>query len=126
MATLEQERAGFALEKVEKVKGDPGKANAKFKTQLLKLPARLHNNGLGQTTAFLLAQKHDSPERQVYGWLEEWLAKPERHLYHGAGRLIDGITGDSEGTYRRASVEARALSVWLKRFAEAFLAEDPE
>jgi hypothetical protein len=29
---------------------------------------------------------------------------------------------DAEAKYREASAEARALAVWLKRFAEAFIA----
>src|SRR5262249_43914092 len=65
MATLEQQRAEFALKKVDEVKG--GKDKAKFKTQLLKLPARLHNNGLGQTVAFYLSAGKGKPEVIICG-----------------------------------------------------------
>ena len=126
MATLEQDRAAFALDKVEPLGGDGRRA--KYKTQLLKLPARLHNNGLGQTAAFLLAQGRTNPEGRIYGWLEEWLRRDGR-IYPQGERLIDCVAGRAEGldearvepAYRRASAEARALAVWLKRFAEAFL-----
>ena len=134
MATLEQERAAFALERVESVRDNERRSNAKYKTQLLKLPSRLHNNGLGQTVAYLLANKDGSPEKEVYGWLESWLRQEHHHIYPSGERLIDCITGraaqltdeDVEPRYRRASAEARALAVWLKRFAEAFLAGDVE
>ncbi len=122
--TLEQDRAKFALRKVEAV-GE--RHRAKTKTQLLKLPARLHNNGLGPTAAFLQGQ--DGPEKKIYGWLEEWLRSAQAGIYPPGERLIDCIAGNAralgeaqvEPAYRRASAEARALAVWLKRFAEAFL-----
>jgi len=132
MLKLEQERAKFALEQVERVKGST--KVAKFKTQLLKLPARLHNNGLGQTVGYLLAQKPDSPEREICGWLETWLKQGYAGIY-AEGSLIQCITGTPpsehdpgkvEPKYRRASGEARALANWLKRFAEAFLAGEAE
>jgi len=131
MATLEQQRAGFALEKVEGVKDD-AERKAKFKTQLLKLPARLHTSGLGQTVAFYLSAGFSSgrpkPEVEICGWLEVWLRKVE---IYGEEALIKSITGNTsalesdperaEALYRQASAEARALAVWLKRFAEAFI-----
>lgn len=134
MATLEQERASFALNKIEELKRNDQRKKElpKYKTQLLKLPARLHTSGLGQTVAFYLASGSGSPEATICGWLESWLRTVK---VYGDGRLIDWITGsvkDLEGEagkaetqYRQASAEARALAVWLKRFAEAFIAGEP-
>lgn len=126
MATLEQERAKFALSRIDGI-GD-GDRRAKLKTQLLKLPARLHTSGLGQTVAFYLANGPSSPEKEICDWLETWLQEVE---IYGDGKLIRWITGavdeldpeEAETRYRRASAEARALAVWLKRFAEAFVEE---
>lgn len=115
MATLEQQRAAFALQKVESVRTEP-----KYKPQLLKLPARLHNNGLGQTVAFYLSAGSGKPEVVICGWIEEWLRR-EGGIYPSGSRLIDSITRESEAKYREASAEVRALAVWLKRFAEAFM-----
>lgn len=127
-STLEQQRAAFALEHVESVK-DRDDA-AKYKTQLLKLPSRLHNSGLGQTVAFYLASGQDSPEATICTWLQQWLGR-DVYAQAGGGRLIDWITGhhqslregngDAALLYRQASREARAMAVWLKRFAEAFI-----
>lgn len=126
MANLEQRRASFALEKVEPVaqKPDFAASRGKYKTQLLKLPARLHSNGLGPTVAFYLAAGRNSPEATICGWIEEWLHQVG--LY-GNLELIHGVTGtglmeaEAEALYRRASAEVRALAVWLKRFAEAYI-----
>lgn len=129
MATLEQERAAFALGKVDSIKG--GGDKSKYKTQLLKLPARLHNNGLGQTVAFYLSAGRGKPETAICGWIEEWLL--QREVYE-RGPLINAITGADpsidrdrvEPLYREASAEVRALAVWLKRFAEAFIEGEEE
>lgn len=132
LGTLEQRRAAFALAQVESIKESDQKA--KFKSQLLKLPARLHNNGLGQTVAFYLAAGGEKPEVQICRWLETWLRDEDKGNVYGSlgsGSLIDWISGRPsvfEGEeaepallYRQASMEARALAGWLKRFAEAFI-----
>lgn len=132
--TLEQKRAAFALAKIDEVKDGPGKA--KYKTQLLKLPARLHSNGLGQTVAFYLSvgpsrpDQPAKPERVICDWLQDWL-RDKQEIYRGNGTLVGYLAGvglaegvDAEAKYREASAEARALAVWLKRFAEAFIAGD--
>ena len=122
--TLEQERAAFALANVERVKA--GEQKAKYKTQLLKLPSRLHSNGLGQTVAFYLSAGSDKPEWEICQWLEAWLGERHRGIYKGRESLIHNIAKQDEDRYREASAEARALAVWLKRFAEAFIGGEPE
>jgi CRISPR type III-B/RAMP module-associated protein Cmr5 len=120
--TLEQRRAELALAKIDQVVRK-GADLAKYKSQLLKLPARLHTNGLGQTSAFYLAAGKGKPEWEICSWLETWLA--EQEIYSTPGQdLIHRITEGSETLYRRASTEARALAVWLKRFAEAFIQDE--
>lgn len=128
--TLEQMRAAFALEKIEQVKG--GKDRAQYKTNLLKLPARLHNNGLGQTVAFYLTSGPNKPEWIICDWLQDWLSRPKDRgpaIYPDGKKLISCVSGkdlpgesNPEMLYRQASDEARAVAVWLKRFAEAFIA----
>lgn len=129
MQTLEQRRAAFALARIDEVKEAPDKA--KYKTQLLKLPARLHSNGLGQTVAFYLSVGTSSPpkpEKVICDWLQAWIMT-EQKIYEPPQSLMKSLTGeglpqgvDAEAKYREAAVEARALAVWLKRFAEAFIA----
>lgn len=136
MATLEQRRAAFALARVQSVSADA--QIGKFKTWLIKLPALLHNNGLGATVAFYLAAGPGKPEQRICGWLGEWLRAPAGGggvgIYPQGVELIEAVTGRTfgddqvlaESRYRLASIEARALAVWLKRFAEAFLAGEAE
>lgn len=132
MSRLEQRRAAFALSKVDAVrKEQEARKKDKYRTQLVKLPARLHTNGLGQTVAFYLSAGPDRVETTICGWIEEWLREAE--VYPTEPSLISCITGgeggnDEEvaGRYRQASAEARALATWLKRFAEAFLVEAEE
>jgi CRISPR-associated protein Cmr5 len=133
VSRLDQSRAAFALARVESLLGHSPKDQAKYKTQLLKLPARLHTNGLGQTVAFYLSAGASSPEATICTWLEGWLRQAK--VYPKDARLIDCITGtafegkkasgedkpDPLDRYRQAAAEARALTTWLKRFAEAFI-----
>jgi CRISPR type III-B/RAMP module-associated protein Cmr5 len=130
--TLEQRRAKFALGKIERVLHDPEmkKNRTSFLIDLRHLPAQLHWGGLGQTAASLLADPEKKQRKEIYAWLEAWLR--ETGIYT-AGKgpqppLIHAIagSGDNEQLQRRyveATREARALAVWLKKFAEAFLRE---
>lgn len=133
MATLEQKRASFALKMIDWINNTAGQKPSKYKTELRKLPGRLHNIGLGQTIAFLLSEGPGKPEWHICEWLEDWLAtEDDPGIYPPNIKLIRCVSGedeklkdlDAELLYRRASEEARALSVWLKRFAEAFLVEE--
>jgi CRISPR-associated protein Cmr5 len=119
--TIEQRRAAFALDKINHVETAQ---RDKFKVQLVKLPARLHTNGLGQTVAFYLSAGKAKPEYEICNWLGAWLKEDGNPYHNVSGALIDAITGQDAATYRLASAEARALANWLKRFAEAFLEGD--
>lgn len=118
MANVEQQRAAFALDHVYSRRGTP--SADKYLIELRKLPARLHTSGLGQTIAFYLSEGPGSPEATICDWIGAWLQS--KQIYSHPKGVMHAIAADTEGTrYRRASAEARALAVWLKRFAEAFL-----
>lgn len=122
MAIRDRTRASFALEKVRQTLEQEEKTE-EYKTWLKKLPTHLHVNGLGQTAAFYLASGVGNPKAEICGWLGAWLTE-EANVYSAGGTLIEHLTSnrpDGDRLYRRASAEARALSLWLKRFAEAFL-----
>jgi CRISPR/Cas system CMR-associated protein Cmr5 small subunit len=132
MPTVEQKRARFALEKVKGVLEDQElmRLRQKFLIELRHLPAQLHWGGLGQAAASLLADPHNTPRRKIYLWLEDWLRRSR--MYRVAGdtqpTLIQSITGSGghdalQDRYVAATREARAIAVWLKKFAEAFLPE---
>ncbi|MGZ5444635.1 MAG: type III-B CRISPR module-associated protein Cmr5 [Thermoanaerobaculia bacterium] len=118
MANLDQQRAGFALSKIQGLKAD----RDKYLTELRKLSARLHTSGLGQSVAFYLSAGAKSPEATICDWLAQWLRKRGIYESPGGAGLMSAITSDTTNyKYRQASVESRALATWLKRFAEAFL-----
>lgn len=121
MPRHDTDRARFALDRVRSVEGDAQRD--KYKTELLKLPARLHTSGLGQTLAYHLAGGGGSPKARIADWLGEWLLDEQEGTSRDGAALITRITREgAEAYYRRSSAEARALAPWLKRFAEAFLA----
>jgi len=115
--SLEQQRAKAAWESVRSV--DAG--DKEFLSLARGAPADIQANGLGQTLAFWKAKKgpgHNSLYRAVSGWVSERLS-----LRHGADLLEWVVKEASTEDYRRATVEAMAFLTWLKRFAEAELAQ---
>jgi CRISPR type III-B/RAMP module-associated protein Cmr5 len=132
MPTIEQKRARFALEKVQGVLHDRDltKLRQKFLIELRHLPAQLHWGGLGQAAASLLADPKNQPRKSIYDWIEDWLRESGRYRVAGDQQptLIQSITGSGghdalQARYVAATREARAIAVWLKKFAEAFLPE---
>jgi hypothetical protein len=129
--SIEQKRARFALERIEWVLHDQEmrKKRQNFLIELRHLPAQLHWGGLGQAAASFADPKNE-PRRKIYEWLQDWLRKSRIYSVAGGEQpsLIHAITGgggndDLQNRYVAATREARALAVWLKKFAEAFLPE---
>ena len=122
--TLEQERARFALEKINRwrINGQLQDGADSYTRLVQKFPAMVITNGLGQALAYLLADNEgkQKPSRKLYNDLGEWLVT--RRIYQGPhDKLIDLlITGDRR-TYQLATEETLALVTWMTKFAEAFL-----
>ncbi|MBS9781368.1 MAG: type III-B CRISPR module-associated protein Cmr5 [Gammaproteobacteria bacterium] len=111
--SIEQQRAKYALKKVQAVNPmdyDEWKARAN------EIPAMIQMNGLGQTVAFYLSK--GSVHKQMYDLLSEWLCK-EMKIYPDMG-LMNGITTQDMSTYRIAQAEAQALLIWVKKFSKAY------
>ena len=110
--TMEQERARQAWNDVGSLSEQLG---PKYGSQARKLPALIQINGLGQTLAFLNSKPDNKAMRQIYAHLSEWVM---RQMGNG-GDLLPAITRWSSDEYRRATGEALAYALWLRRFAEA-------
>jgi CRISPR-associated protein Cmr5 len=114
--SLEQDRAKAAWQTVKEAKG---RAYAGKYGQLARsAPADIQANGLGQTLAFWNAkgeEHHRAILKDVSQWVKDRIKFPDDNLLKW---IIS--TADTDG-YRRATVEAIAFSIWLKRFAEAEL-----
>jgi CRISPR-associated protein Cmr5 len=129
--TMEQQRAAFALKKIQQLSGQ--KDNAKEAALYIrKLPAMTFGNGLGQALAFLLAKTKSNDEKtlsvhpagQVYLIVAEWLVE-NRKVYSGKPTdLLESMMNNNREQYMIAQEEAWALLDWLKKFADALLPTD--
>ena len=123
--TIQQERAKFALERVEglgRVLNDEGQKE--FISYASGLPAMIHMNGLGQAMAFCKLKAGDRDSyNQLYLLVSDWLCKPGQP-YQDKDNVLEGITQCDQAHYQLAQAEALVLMSWVKKFAKAFLAED--
>lgn len=130
--TLEQQRAKYALEEVQKVAGFADKDDkVKYATRVRKLPTMILNNGLGQALAYLLADaegKQDTPSGYLYRQFQDWLSGPAapatypcRVYTDGTRDLIKQLMAGDRTDYLRAQREALALLVWMVKFIDAYL-----
>jgi CRISPR-associated protein Cmr5 len=137
---LERERAKTAWEAVHEIVDKQNSQDADMKAKAEKLlkeyaslaksaPADIMSNGLGQTLAFWGAKSKEKEGKKENGYskllkdVTDWLTD-ERHRFDNKGnKLVEWIMSlDSMNQYRRATSEAIAFLIWVKRFAEA--AED--
>lgn len=119
--TLDQQRVGWALEAIDRV----GRGQAQdYARQAKGLPAMLLASGLAPCLAFLESKKggHALLAQHVSGWIL-------RAIFGHDGdegsvkRCLAELSRADSATYRRAEAEAIELAGWLKRFADAYLAE---
>ncbi len=120
MKLIQQERAKFALERIQKAIMDPSVNQKEYGSYAANLPAMIHTNGLGQAAAFFKS-KGGTHER-LYQLLSDWLGK-ENQPFAGK-QLLEGITTSDMQTYRLAQAEAQALMDWVKKFAKAYMDKD--
>ncbi|GAB4580214.1 MAG: hypothetical protein Fur0022_29530 [Anaerolineales bacterium] len=129
--SLEQERAEAAWNSIEKVKrhnenlSDKKKYAKEYGSSARSAPADIQANGLGQTLAFWRAKGYDrgQPDDTVaqYHILEHtsvWVRK-QLGLSEQQDVVMWIATQATTDQYRRATTEAIAFLIWLKRFAEA-------
>jgi CRISPR-associated protein Cmr5 len=81
-------------------------------------PADIQANGLGQTLAFWKA-KGEEHHRCLFDHVSQWV---KGQIGFSDDDLLQWVVtaADTDG-YRRATAEAIAFLIWLKRFAEAEL-----
>lgn len=125
--TLEQKRADFAWQKIKQV---DAAIQEEYGSLVKKAPADIQTNGLGQTIAFWRAKGYEkghpkdngrNAHAQLLAHLTEWLKSPDA-LGLSTDDLVEWVSKTaSVDDYRRATAEAIAFLVWLKRFAEAEL-----
>lgn len=128
--TLEQKRAALAWTSVQGIKNNPNvEIKKKYSSLAQKAPADIQTNGLGQTLAFWRAKSatkeketaENVAHREILTHLKNWLNNDDG-MKIGVTDLVDWISNTANtNDYRRATSEAIAFLVWLKRFAESDL-----
>lgn len=133
--SLEQERAREAWDCVEQVRScneelEERKRYAKEYNSLARsAPADIQGNGLGQTLAFWRAKGFENGKPKDNGdnahcqLFAHASARIRRQLSLPEARdVVEWIAKEATTEeYRRATTEAMAFLIWLKRFAEAEL-----
>ena len=126
MENIQQERAKFAIEQLEKISSNQviDKDTATF---IVGMPNMILSNGIGQTMAFLLA-KNDK-EKKVYRILKNWICKKYANLGFTDKSDMDFIKTFctlKQDKYLEIQRECLRLCEWLKRYARAFQEEDKD
>jgi CRISPR-associated protein Cmr5 len=126
LRTLEQERAKHAWDCVQEVKDKPFAGD--YRAIAVKVPSLIVTNGLGQTLAFLTAQRQGlSRATNMIRCSIVTLPTGLARKVHADGDLLSWLVNTATSQqYRLATMEALALLQWLKRFAEAELPKGRE
>ncbi len=119
MRLLSQERAAYALERVQ----EAGKDH-EYARLCRDLPAMLLQNGIGQSLAFLRSKRDEKAAGKLYVDISGWLIE-KRRIYVGDD-LIEAVVRGERGDYMAAQEEALELCGWLKRFADALIGKEEQ
>jgi CRISPR-associated protein Cmr5 len=119
---LEQKRARYAWDRVNEVKD--GSFRKEYKALARSAGADIQTNGLGQTLAFWKSKRDSEAHSNLYDHVSNWVGK-QLHESWDTADLLAKLTEreTSIDQYRQATTEAAAVLVWLKRFAEAEIAD---
>lgn len=121
MATKEQQRAEYALKKIESMYANGvDEDNANFITGA---PTLILTNGIGQSIAFLLSKaERDNKQDKVFRIIREWLEREIAGLRNAASNMefLQRFSGLAMLDYLRAQDETLRMLAWLKRYARAF------
>ncbi|WP_457548467.1 type III-B CRISPR module-associated protein Cmr5 [Archaeoglobus sp.] len=119
MRSLEQERAKFAYEKVNSVKGKEFEED--YARYVKSAPALILANGLGNTLAFYKSKKKKAYDA-LYNHLNEWLK--ERGFYDDNTDVLEWIMSTDALQVFMATQEVLSLLNWMTKFAKAMLKGD--
>lgn len=121
--SMEQDRAEFALCKIEAATHHSGDLPEEIRRHLNGLPALIRMSGLGQALAFFRMKGENSSHRHIYNMVGEWLcaSNSKGRIFTEHSDVLKAITRSDVQHYMAAQNEALALLEWLKKFAVALL-----
>ncbi|PJK06777.1 type III-B CRISPR module-associated protein Cmr5 [Lysobacteraceae bacterium NML71-0210] len=131
LPTMDQERARFALARIEAISKKDAVIQAEVRRYINGLPALIHMNGLGQAMAFYRSKskgddKKETSHKLIYDILGLWLCGKDSkgRIFSSSSDLLAAITQSDMQHYMAAQNEAQAVLEWLKKFAVALLATE--
>ncbi|MCG8331771.1 MAG: type III-B CRISPR module-associated protein Cmr5 [Chitinophagales bacterium] len=125
---LEQGRAKYAYDQVEKASTQLGKDAKEYKAYVKKMPMYIKVNGLGATMSFAFYKKRKNQAwALLYSDIEGWLKKDHKALIDfNDDELVASLIKEESATYRAVTIEVLALLTWLKRFADGLIEGEAE
>ncbi|MBE9166322.1 type III-B CRISPR module-associated protein Cmr5 [Pleurocapsales cyanobacterium LEGE 06147] len=118
---LDRSRAANAWNDIQSVTKKEEKFQKKYSAIARKLPTLIQINGLAQTLTFLKA-KGEPHHLDTFNHLSGWVC--HRFNWNNTDLLTQVLAQDMDSQrYRLVTAEALAFLQWLKRFAEAEIAE---
>lgn len=127
LRSMDQERAEFALKKIQSVDADSDESHKKeVRRYLNNLPALIRMNGLGQALAFFRMKGEGTAHDAIYRMVGTWLcdASSKGRIFSESADVLTSITQSDMAHYMAAQNEALALLQWLKKFAVALLPKE--
>lgn len=112
--TIEQQRAKYALEKIQKISPED---HEEWLSRATEIPAMIQMNGLGQTMAFYRSK--GDIHNKMYDLVSVWLCEKMK-VFQNQKDLMMGIVSADMSTYRMAQAESQALLIWVKKFSKAY------
>lgn len=127
LRSMDQERAEFALTKIQAILGGPGTSHkVEVRRYLNNLPAFIRMNGLGQALAFFRMKGEGTAHNTIYRMVGSWLCdvSSKGRIFSESTDVLSAITQSDMAHYMAAQNEALALLQWLKKFAVALLPKE--
>ena len=127
LRSMDQERAEFALKKIQAILGGADQTHkAEVRRYLNNLPALIRMNGLGQALAFFRMKGEGTAHDAIYRMVGTWLcdASSKGRIFSESADVLTSITQSDMAHYMAAQNEALALLQWLKKFAVALLPKE--
>lgn len=123
LRSMEQDRAEFALKKIQGIASGPENMQEEVVRHLNALPALIRMNGLGQALAFYRMKGSGTGHEVIYRMVGEWLCLPgsKGRVFTHDPDVLTAITRSNIQKYMAAQNEALALLEWLKKFGLALL-----
>ena len=127
LRSMDQERAEFALKKIQSIVASPDETHKKeVRRYLNNLPALIRMNGLGQALAFFRMKGEGTAHASIYLMVGAWLcdAGSKGRIFSESADVLSAITQSDMAHYMAAQNEGLALLQWLKKFAVALLPKE--